>query len=264
MDISFKDFVLQNSTIKKSFIDDFYDIIKEDYFELSDQFLINSNDLMKWLNITCRQDFHKTIINSYEINKDYILTKPKLKGYGKSNEKIYMITPDCVRVILQLTRSKKGDEVRQYFIQIEKLLYKYKNLIIENMAKELELIKNNQKPKLKNTKNKIYVFKALNTELTLYKIGRATDLKKRLLSHNSPMANDLKVLYEYETDNIEQVESCLKTLMKSAQYRKYKEVYKIDVEIIKTLIQQCDNGIKLVQTYAKTQNGGELFIYIPN
>ena len=85
MDISFKDFVLQNSTIKKSFIDDFYDIIKEDYFELSDQFLINSNDLMKWLNITCRQDFHKTIINSYEINKDYILTKPKLKGYGKSN-----------------------------------------------------------------------------------------------------------------------------------------------------------------------------------
>ena len=118
--------------------------------------------------------------------------------------------------------------------------------------------------KLKNTKNKIYVFKALNTELTLYKIGRATDLKKRLLSHNSPMANDLKVLYEYETDNIEQVESCLKTLMKSAQYRKYKEVYKIDIEIIKTLIQQCDNGIKLVQTYAKTQNGEELFIYIPN
>jgi hypothetical protein len=140
----------------------------------------------------------------------------------------------------------------------------YKNLIIENITKELELVKNNQKPKLKNTKNKIYVFKALNTDLTLYKIGRASDLKKRLLSHNSPMANDLKVLYEYETNNIEQVELCLKTLMKSAQYRKYKEVYKIDIEIIKTLIKQCDGGINLVNKYNNNQKGGELFIYIPN
>ena len=32
--------------------------------------------------------------------------------------------------------------------------------------------------------------------------------------HNSPLANDLEVLFQYETDNIDQVESCIK-------YRKY-------------------------------------------
>ncbi len=63
--MDFKTFLLKNSTIKKSFIDDFYDIIKEDYFELSDKFLIDSNKLQIWLNITSRKDFHDTIKRSY-------------------------------------------------------------------------------------------------------------------------------------------------------------------------------------------------------
>ena len=50
--MDFKSFLLKNSTIKKTFIEDFYDIIKEDYFELSDKFLINSNKLQIWLNIS--------------------------------------------------------------------------------------------------------------------------------------------------------------------------------------------------------------------
>jgi hypothetical protein len=45
--------------------------------------------------------------------------------------------------------------------------------------------------------------------------------KTRFSKHNSPLANDLEVLFQYETDNIDQVESCIKALMKKAQYRKY-------------------------------------------
>lgn len=103
----------------------------------------------------------------------------------------------------------------------------------------------------------------MNTDLTLYKIGRAKDLKVRLKPHNSPLANDLKVLYEYETENIKQVETCIKALMKHAQYRKYKEVFQIDINIIQKFIKQCDNDINLVKEYVKNQSGGELFMYIP-
>jgi CRISPR/Cas system-associated protein Cas7 (RAMP superfamily) len=91
-----------------------------------------------------------------------------------------MLTPDCAKLILQSTKSKKGNEVRHYFIEIEKMLYKYKDLIIKNLSNELKLVKNNQKSKLDTKKNKIYIFKALNTDLTLYKIGRSNDLKNRL------------------------------------------------------------------------------------
>ena len=58
-------------------------------------------------------------------------------------------------------------------------------------------------------------------DLTLYKIGKTINSKTRFSKHNSPLANDLEVLFQYETDNIDQVESCIKALMKKAQYRKY-------------------------------------------
>jgi len=51
--------------------------------------------------------------------------------------------------------------------------------------------------------------------------------------------------------------------MKNSQYRKYKEVFQIDIDIIKKLIKNCDNEINLVKEYVKNLNGGELFMYIP-
>jgi len=261
--MDFKEFLIKNSNIKKSFIEDFFEIIREDYFDLSSEFLINSNKLQSWLKISSRKDFHDTIKRSYSINIDYIIIKSNNKGIGKNNEKIYMLTPDCAKMILQSTKSKRGNDVRHYFIEIEKMLYKYKDIIINKLKNELDLIKNNQKPKIDNKKSKIYVFKTLNTDLTLYKIGRTKNLKNRLGQYNSPLANDLKIIYEYETNNIKQVESCIKILMKNSQYRKYKEVFQIDIDIIKKLIKNCDNEINLVKEYVKNQNGGELFMYIP-
>ena len=143
------------------------------------------------------------------------------------------------------------------------MLYKYKDLIIKNLTNELNLVKNNQKPKLINNKNKIYIFKTLNTDLTLYKIGRTTDLKNRLKSYNSSLANDLEIIYEYEAENIKEVEDCIKSQMKHAQYRKYKEVFQIDIKIIKNFIKQCDNNINLVKENINKQNGGNIFMYIP-
>lgn len=49
--------------------------------------------------------------------------------------------------------------------------------------------------------------------------------------------------------------------MKHAQYRKYKEVFQIDINIIKKFIKQCDSNINLVKEYIN-QNGGNLFMYI--
>ena len=261
--MDFKTFLIKNSTIKKSFIDDFYEIIKEDYFELSDKFLIDSNKLQTWLNITSRKDFHETIKRSYVVDIDYIIVKKKKKGIGKSNEKIYMLTPDCAKMLLQATKSKRGAEVRKYFIEIEKMLYKFKDLIIKKLNDELKKLQHNQKPKTNNKKKKLYVFKALNTDLTLYKLGRAKDLKTRFKSHNSPMANDIEVIYEYETENLELVEDCIKAQMKHAQYRKYKEVYQIDLNIIKKFIKQCDKNIELVKKYIDNNNTGNYFMFIP-
>ena len=51
--------------------------------------------------------------------------------------------------------------------------------------------------------------------------------------------------------------------MKHAQYRKYKEIFQIDLNIIQNFIKQCDNNINLVKNNINKQNGGNLFMYIP-
>ena len=153
-----------------------------------------------------------------------------------------------------------GGQVQQYFLDLEVALYKYKNYIIEGMNKKIQQLENNQKPKINATKKIIYVFRALNTDLTLYKIGKTINSKTRFSKHNSPMANDLEVLFQYETDNIDQVELCIKAYMKKAQYRKYKEVYRVDLDIIKKTIKNCDVEInkinKEIETKNKKQKGG--------
>ena len=161
-----------------------------------------------------------------------------------------MVTIDCFKMICQSTQSKKGKEVRRYFIQVESLLNKYKNYIIDGMKEKIIKLEKDQKPKINPVEGVIYIFQTPNSkENSLYKIGTTKDLKKRLQSHQSPLSHDIEVLFYYESKNITKIEKCIKLLMKDYQYRKYKEVYKINIDIIKSLIEQCDSLI--IDTHEK-------------
>jgi len=145
------------------------------------------------------------------------------------------------------------------------MLYKYKDIIIKNLNDEIDKLRENQKPKKEVKKSVLYIFQALNTELTLYKIGKTKNIKNRLKSYNSNLANDLKIVREFETDNIDLVEKCVKILMKHAQYRKYKEIYEVNLEIIEKLMKQCDSNINLIKSITNKKLSNEkLYLYIPN
>ena len=63
-------------------------------------------------------------------------------------------------------------------------------------------------------------------------------------------------------------ENCIKTYTKEYQYRKYKEVYKIDINLLKELINDCGEfnektNLKMKwkgKGIGKGMNGGNLFI----
>jgi len=271
--MDFKSFIIKYSFVNSSFVNDFYNIIKEDYIERYNEFLIDSEILRKWLKIKNRQIFNNTIKRSYTKNVDYKLEKIKnSKGSGGQNFEVITLTPEATKKICLSTNSKIGPLVQQYFLDIELALYKYKNYIIEGMNKKINQLENNQKSKINSNKKIIYVFRALNTDLTLYKIGKTINSKTRFSKHNSLMANDLEVLFQYETDNIDQVELCIKALMKKSQYRKYKEIYRIDLDILKKIIKDCDakineinkNIVKNNQKGGNINNDEPLYLLIPN
>ena len=254
--MDFKTFLIKYTTINTKFIEDFNNIIKEDYFDKYYDFLIDSEILRKWLKISVRKEFASNIKKNYKINVDYKLDKIKKKeGSGGHNREIIILTPEATKKICLMTKSAIGNDVRQYFIDIELAFYKFKNHIIESLNKKIQQLENNQKPKINSTKGLIYVFRALNTEnATLYKIGRTINSKKRFNSHNSPLANDIEIIMTYEADNIEQLEICVKNYMKQAQYRKYKEIYEIDLNILKCIIKDCDTKLNEINKSINNKN----------
>ena len=261
--MNFEEFINKYSFVNSKFVKDFFNIIKEDYIERYNEFLINSEVLRKWLEITNRRIFNDTIKRTYKKNIDYKIEKiKKSEGSGGHNLEVITLTPEASKKICLSTNSKMGSLVQQYFLDLEVALYKYKNYIIDGMNNKIKQLENNQKSKINTNKKIIYVFRALNTDLTLYRIGKTINSKTRFSKHNSPMANDLEVLFQYETDNIDQVESCIKTYMKKAQYRKYKEVYQVDLNIIKKNIKKCDVEIneinKEIEKKNKKQKGGKI------
>ena len=261
--MDFESFINKYSFVNSKFVKDFYNIIKEDYIERYNEFLIDSEILRKWLQINIKQQFNDTIKRSYKKNVDYKIEKVKKSiGSGGHNLEVITLTPEAAKKICLSTNSKMGPQVQQYFLDLEVALYKYKNYIIDGMNNKIQQLENNQKPKINPGKKIIYVFRVLNTDLTLYKIGKTINSKTRFSTHNSPMANDLEVLFQYETDNIDQDEKCVKVFMKKAQYRKYKEVYQVDLDIIKKTINNCDVKIneinKEIETINKKQKGGKI------
>jgi phage anti-repressor protein len=198
--MDFETFINKYSFVNSKFVKDFYNIIKEDYIERYNEFLIDSEILRKWLQINIKRSFNDTIKKSYKKNIDYKIEKVKnSEGSGGHNLEKITLTPEASKKICLSTNSKMGGQVQQYFLDIEVALYKYKNFIIEGMNKKIEQLENNQKPKINPSKKIIYVFRALNTDLTLYKIGKTINSKTRFSKHNSPMANDLEILFQYET-----------------------------------------------------------------
>jgi hypothetical protein len=58
-------YINKYSFVNSKFVKDFYNIIKEDYIERYNEFLIDSEILRKWLEIANRRIFNDTVKRSY-------------------------------------------------------------------------------------------------------------------------------------------------------------------------------------------------------
>lgn len=151
------------------------------------------------------------------------------------------MTNDCFKRLCMLSRTKKAEVVRTYFISLEKLIDKYKEHIIESMTQKIKQLENNQKPKVNPKSGVIYVFKTDKSIDDMYRIGKSKKFKNRLKSHNSSHHDDVELILIYETKDQDKVESCLKVMLKEKQYRKRKEIYQIDIDLLKQVLEKCDD-----------------------
>jgi phage anti-repressor protein len=257
--ILLQDFLKKYSSISNAFITDFFSLYTTETTD--NDLIINFDKLVIWLNIR-KDSLKRTLIETYIKNIDYKIRKIKSTTAGKPKEEI-MITADCCKRLCMLSKTKKAEEVRTYFIEVEKLMNKYKNYIIDALNKKVGILENNQKPIPNNKSGVIYVLKTDHNIIDLYKLGKTKKFKERIRTHNSSHIDNVDIVHIYETDYIDEVEKCLKNVLSTKQYRKRKEFYQIDLDVLKELIKTCDKmSLKVRKSNKNIKQEGGYFIML--
>jgi phage anti-repressor protein len=135
------DFLKTYSKISNEFIDDFFGMYSED--EKYD-FSIDAEKVSKWMSIT-KAHIKETLDYSYKQDIDYKIIKgKKTNKVGKPKDTI-LLTPKCFKIFAMQSKSKKSVEVREYYYELELLVDRYKNYIIEGMKDKIKKLENNQR-----------------------------------------------------------------------------------------------------------------------
>jgi len=247
----FAEFLKKYSTIPNTFIDDFFTFYS--YNTTDEDIIIDLSIVAKWLNIL-KADLKKTIVRSYIENVDYKISINKSGSKGGRPSETILISTSCFRRLCMSSNTDKGKEVRKYYEKIEKLLHKYKNNIIKSLKKRVDILENNQKPIINPEQGVIYFIKSQLETDEVFKLGKSKKFKKRLLTHNSSHSDNVEIALIFETHNIDQVEQCLKVVLKNHQYRKRKEIYQVNLDILKEIMEGCDELINRVDHKIKNRN----------
>lgn len=239
-----EEFLKHFSTIPGEFINDFFIIAKEEY--LDNEIIIDFDIICKWLKVL-KENLKKVLVKNFEKDFDYKINTIKKKHKNTKRTSIFdviTITPNCLKELCMISQTNKAKEVRKYFIEMEKLIKRYFETIKKEMFKKIGILETNQKPKINLKQGVIYILEAQNSNVSLYKLGKSTDLKNRMNTYNSGNANDVIPLFILPVDDIDSVETCVKKACRKNQYRKYKEVYEIDIELLKEIMQECNEFTK--------------------
>jgi phage anti-repressor protein len=251
--ITAKVFVKQTTSIPERFVDELFNFYNEN--TLPTEFVIDLDYVAKWLQVR-KAVLVTTLKKSYKRDLDYTATKapnPNKKHPSSNNYTLYKLTPDCFKLLCMMSRSRNASLVRQYFIEVESRYIKYRQLLIDGMNKEMAAMNRAVKPKNAAVLigGYIYIIRASDVKDSVYKLGRTRNLTERLRAYQTGRDEEVELLYRYKTDDIEFVESCVKKLLKEKQLRKYREVYNVDIDIIKKLVEQCDAVQRLRTHYIR-------------
>ena len=252
--MNLKTYLKTYSSINNLFIEDFFGLYKSD--TTVNDFVINIDTVAKWLK-SKKFTLKETLTKSYILGRDYKTNINHSTNVGRPIETV-LLTPDCFKRLCMLSRTKKAEEVRSYFIELEAHLDKYKDYIIAGLTNKVAKYEAELKPVPEiTTKGAIYVLKTSEDLDGIYKIGRTKNFADRLKVHQSSHPDKIKIAYVYETDNIEAIERCLKSVLKTKLYRNRREFYEIDLDSLKEVIKSCNCTTMLVANKDKTHKSSE-------
>jgi phage anti-repressor protein len=246
--LTLKDFLKKYTAISNKFIDEYYIFYEK---TIDNKFGIKIQDIMKYLNITNRHKFEERIRKNYIINIDYIIIKlsEKLeKGKIYSN---YFVSFECFEKICMNSSSEKGKLFRDYFVMLRKFIDYYK----QHFSNKINELVNNNKY--------IYIL-SVNKGKNIFKLGRTKNVKNRLKSYETGKEKHPDIKFILIVKDAIKVEKCVKLISKQFQYKKNKELYKIELDKFKSIIFSCSDLNKNIKDNINNSHKYDYYIVYDN
>lgn len=155
--------------------------------------------------------------------------------HGGNNKIDIFITPETFKMLCLRSNTKKAEEVRKYYTQLEDLVSEYKDFIIKSQADkidklEYELIGD----KYKNS-GYFYIYKIDD----YYRIGATNNLKLRFKNINSSHPFSIKPILSAKSKTPFQIEKCIQATMVHKRIKKNKDFYKVELSELLSAIEDC-------------------------
>jgi len=242
-----ENFLIKESNIDTKFIKDFFGFQKKLLYKSYEPFTINLDDIAFWLDAV-KGNLKSTLIDSYSKISDYKIIKNSAFGkpeakVGGQNKELILVTPDCFKMLCMRSNTKKSKQVQKYYIELEKLLDKYKNVIIDQQNKKIKILENDLKKQDLPEEGRCYIFEEID-ELgeIYYRIGQSENLKTRMATHNSSSPHKKIIVFKIKTSDIIHYEKCLRMTLFRYTYKN--DFFKAPKEIIKKAVTNCTNIVK--------------------
>ena len=225
--MKFIKFLKKYSVIDDEFIDDYHTFFDEKADELF--WTINLYDIAKWLDIK-EEKLKELLTNNFIKEIDYII--------DKKNTNNLILSPKCCKLLCMMSESKKANLIRTYHIDLEKLIVKYKEEIVNDLDKQMNIKKNSNKELFENDpqeddKGLIYILKVRDE---IYKLKYISEKKNKTKKYKLPIVFIFKI-ENYIEAHIDEI----KKNLNEYRYKNKTRTYKIDLELLKGKIKySCD------------------------
>jgi hypothetical protein len=149
------------------FLSSFYCYLK---YDSKTDFVIDLDNVWNWLGFSSKFNAKRLLENKFKINKDYKLlllqsAKQSNQPKGGHNKETFMLNIETFKKFCLKADTKKADEVHEYFIRLENIMFEIAKEESEELKKQVLQLEN----KNKETEEKLIKQKELDNEKFLLK-----------------------------------------------------------------------------------------------
>ena len=260
------------------YIDKFWDNIQ------SDKWIYIGENMLEWIGYDSIDEYKlkkryiSLITNHFTETQDYVhLTASEAKDFyvhlgvnieslpdfnTHNKAKHLIVSPDCFKESLMLIQTDKANQIRKYYLQLEKVFKFYLQYQSQYQAKQLEEEKNKNINLAANAidynqlQKREYLYIATNARYASennFKIGKTLDLKARLSAYNTSHNKREPYYYAFVSEptyNAKCIEYIIKHILIKFRNSDTNELYIINFKFLEKIVKRiCDNYDACIDYY---------------